>query len=68
MRCVYCHDMVAEDWVELESGRIAHSQCALLIQSRRQATRPGVTVKTRELTDEDAQRMIGDWEEELNKP
>ena len=67
MRCVYCHDIVADDWIDLEQGGIAHAGCALLIWSRhRPALRREIAVKTQELTDEDARRMIGDWENELD--
>ena len=65
MRCIYCHDRVEDDWIQLGPGVIAHADCAMVVNSRRRAAVRAIIVKTQELSGEDAQRMIRDWEDEL---
>ncbi len=67
MRCVYCHDLLAGDWIEMEHGLRVHRVCAVIMWSqRRQVEEKGVAGETPELSDEDAQRMIRAWESELS--
>ncbi len=66
MRCVYCHDLLTDDWIELKHGERAHTGCALVIWARgREIVEGGREIETFELSDDDARRMIQDWESEL---
>ncbi len=66
MRCVYCHDRLTDNWIELKHGELAHTECALVIWARgREIVEGGHEVETYELSDEEARRMIHNWESEL---
>ncbi len=67
MRCVYCHDLVKEDWIEMRPGELAHVGCAAVTWSyRRELVKKVDEADRRELSARDAQRMIHDWESELD--